>query len=123
MSWQPIAHGAHVNWAQPDPLKGLDPYLVWADGTGFAPYGGLKPPGKIATLIELKAGKTVADLVAQSGGGVQLADIPGVYRAPGAQPRFLTAWPTAAWPRSRGPRSSAICPRPGTPGPSSTGRP
>ncbi len=97
MSWQPIAHGAHVNWAQPDPLKGLDPYLVWADGTGFAPYGGLKPPGKIATLIELKAGKTVADLVAQSGGGVQLADIPGVYRAPGAQPRFLTAWPTAAF--------------------------
>ncbi len=97
MSWQPIAHGAHVNWAQPDPLTGLDPYLVWADGCGFAPYGGLEPPGKIATLIELEAGKTVADLVAQSGGGLQLADIPGVYRAPGAQPRFLTAWPTAAF--------------------------
>ena len=64
MSWQPIAHGAHVNWAQPDPLDGLDPYLVWADGTDFAPYGGLTPPGKIATLIELKDGKTVADLEA-----------------------------------------------------------
>ncbi|MEO8022602.1 hypothetical protein [Polaromonas sp.] len=97
MSWLPIAHGAHVNWAQPDPLSGLDPYLVWADGTNFAPYGGLKPPGKIATLIELKDGKTVADLVAQSGGGVKLTDIPGVYRAPGSQPRFLTAWPTAAF--------------------------
>ena len=97
MSWQPIAHGAHVNWAQPDPLNGLDPYLVWADGTDFASYGGLKPPGKIATLIELKDGKTVADLVARSGGGVKLADIPGAYRAPGSQPRFLTAWPTAAF--------------------------
>jgi hypothetical protein len=97
MSWQPIAHGAHVNWARPDPLEGSDPYLVWADGTGFAPYGGLKPPGKIATLIELKDGKKVADLVAQSGGGVTLRDIPGVYRAPGSQPRFLTAWPTAAF--------------------------
>lgn len=97
MSWQPIAHGAHVNWAKPDPLDGLDPYLVWADGTDFASYGGLKPPGKIATLIELKDGKTVADLVARSGGGVTLADIPGAYRAPGTQPRFLTAWPTAAF--------------------------
>lgn len=95
MSWQPIAHGAHINWAQPDPLNGSDPYLVWADGSDFAPYGGLKPPGKIATLIELKTGQTVADLVAQSGGGLQLADIPGVYRAQGVQPRFLTAWPTA----------------------------
>ena len=97
MSWQPIAHGAHVNWAQPDPLNGLDPYLVWADGTSFSPYGGLPSTGKIATLIELKAGKTVSDLVAQSGGGVQLTDVPGVYRAPGAQPQFLTAWPTAAF--------------------------
>lgn len=97
MSWQPIAHGAHVNWAQPDPLDGLDPYLVWADGTDFAPYGGLTSPGKIATLIELKDGKTVTDLIAQSGGGVKLVDIPGVYRAPGSQPRFLTAWPTAAF--------------------------
>lgn len=97
MSWKPIAHGAHVNWAQPDPLNGLDPYLVWADGTDFAPYGGLKPPGKIATLIELKQGKTVADLVARSGGGVKLADIPGGYCTPGSHTRFLTAWPTAAF--------------------------
>jgi hypothetical protein len=67
MSWQSIAHGAHVNWAQPNPLSGTDPYLVWADGSGFACYGGLQRSGKIATLIELRPGKTVADLVANSG--------------------------------------------------------
>ncbi|AYQ28148.1 MULTISPECIES: S8 family serine peptidase [unclassified Polaromonas] len=97
MSWQAIAHGAHVNWSQPDPLDGLDPYLVWADGTAFAPYGGLPANGKIATLIELQPGRTVAELVSHSGGGLQLSDIPGAYRGPGAQPRFLTAWPQAAF--------------------------
>lgn len=96
MSWQPIAHGAYVNWAQPDPLSGTDPYLVWADGCGFAPYGGLPASGKLATLIELKPGKTVSDLIANSGGGVALADIPGPYRvADGPHPKFITAWPTA----------------------------
>ena len=95
MSWQAITHGAYVNWAQPDPLSGTDPYLVWADGCSFAPYGGLSPSGKVATLIELKPGKTVNDLVAQSGGGVLLTDIAGAYRGPGVQARFITAWPTA----------------------------
>ena len=96
MSWQPIARGAYVNWAQPDPLSGTDPYLVWADGCGFAPYGGLPASGKLATLIELKPGKTVSDLIANSGGGVALADIPGPYRvADGPHPKFITAWPTA----------------------------
>jgi hypothetical protein len=95
MSWQAISHGAFVNWAQPDPLSGTDPYLVWADGCSFAPYGGLHPSGKIATLIELKPGQTVNDLVAHSGGGVLLTDIPGAYRTPGTQARFITAWPTA----------------------------
>lgn len=96
MSWQPIARGAFVNWAQPDPLSGTDPYLVWADGCGFAPYGGQPATGKLATLIELKPGKTVSDLVANSGGGVVLADIPGPYRsAAGSQAKFITAWPTA----------------------------
>jgi Subtilase family len=94
MSWQSIAHGAHVNWAQPNPLSGTDPYLVWADGSGFACYGGLQRSGKIATLIELIPGKTVADLVANSGSGLQLADIPGAYRL---NCRFLTAWPSAAF--------------------------
>lgn len=95
MTWQPIAHGAHVNWTLPDPLSGLDPYLVWADGSNFAAYGGLKPPGKIATLIELKPGKTVAELIAQAGGGLLLTDIPGAYHSMASQPRFITAWPTA----------------------------
>ena len=97
MSWQPIAHGAYVDWSQPDPLSNLDPYLVWADGAGFSAYGGVPTSGKLPALIELKAGKTVADLVAQSGGGLQLVDIPGAYRAAGAEPRFLTAWPGAAF--------------------------
>jgi hypothetical protein len=97
MSWQPIHHGTYVNWAQPDPLNNLDPYLVWADACGFAPYGGGTPGGKLATLIELKPGKTVADLIAHSGGGLQLADIPGPYRAGGSEPRFITAWPGAAF--------------------------
>ena len=95
MSWLPIAHGPHVNWGQVDPLAVTDPYLVWADGAGFSPYGGLPLSGKIATLIELKSGKTVADLVAHAGGGVQLADIPGTYRAPVSATKFITAWPTA----------------------------
>lgn len=95
MSWQPIAHGAHVNWKQPNPLSGTDPYLVWADGSGFACYGGLQGPGKVATLIELKPGKTVADLVALSGNGLQLVDIPGAYRSAGTSCRFITAWPSA----------------------------
>jgi hypothetical protein len=97
MSWQPIAHGAHVNWMQPDPLSGTDPYLVWADGSGFACYGGLQGSGKIATLIELKPGKNVADLVTGSGNGLQLADIPGAYRSAGTPCRFLTAWPSAGF--------------------------
>lgn len=97
MSWQPIAHGACIDWAQPDPLNGADPYLVWADGSGFACYGGLEAPGKIATLIELKPGKTVADLVAHAGGGLQASDIPEPYRSANSQPRFITGWPTAAF--------------------------
>lgn len=97
MTWQPIAHGACIDWAQPGPLDGADPYLVWADGSDFACYGGLDAPGKIATLIELKAGKTVADLLAHSGGGLQASDIPGSYRSVSAQPRFITGWPTAAF--------------------------
>lgn len=95
MSWQPIAHGAHVNWTQPDPLSGTDPYLVWADGCDFAPYGDLKAPEKIATLIELKPGQTVHDLIAHAGGGLQPSDIPAAYRGAGPQPRFITAWPRA----------------------------
>ena len=95
MSWQPIAHGAHINWSLPDPLTGSDPYLVWADGSDFAPYGGPSQSGKIATLIELRPGKTVHDLVAHSGGGIQLNDIPGAYRTGSAAPRFITAWPKA----------------------------
>lgn len=97
MNWQPIHHGGYVNWAQPDPLKNLDPYLVWADGSGFLAYGGTPASGKLATLIELKAGKTVADLVAHSGGGLQLADIPAPYRTGGSPPRFITAWPAPAF--------------------------
>jgi hypothetical protein len=97
MSWQALAHGAYVDWTQADPLRNLDPYLVWADGSGFSAYGGLPASGKLPTLIELKPGKTVSDLVAQSGGGLQLADIPGVYHGAGTQPRFLTAWPGSAF--------------------------
>lgn len=97
MSWQPIHHGSYVDWAQPDPLKNLDPYLVWADGSGFSAYGGTPPGGKLATLIELKAGKTVADLVAHSGGGLQLSDVPAPYRSGVPSPRFITAWPGPAF--------------------------
>jgi hypothetical protein len=97
MSWQPIAHGVCIDWTRPAPLDGADPYLVWADGSDFACYGGLAAPGKIATLIELKPGKTISDLLTQSGGGLQEADIPGVYRSAGAQPRFITGWPTATF--------------------------
>lgn len=95
MSWQPIHHGSHVNWSLPDPLHGADPYLVWADGSAFASYGGLPPRGRMATLIELKPGRTVAELIAASGDGLSEADIPACYRVPGSEPRFLTAWPTA----------------------------
>lgn len=97
MSWQPIHHGSYVDWAHPDPLKNLDPYLVWADGSGFSAYGGTPADGKLATLIELKAGKTVADLVAHSGGGLQLSDIPAPYRSGAPSPRFITAWPGPAF--------------------------
>jgi Subtilase family len=100
MTWQAMAHGAYVNWGQPEPsspLCPLDPYLVWADGSGFSAYGGVPGDGKLPTLIELKAGKTVTDLIAQSGGGLDLTDIPGAYRAEGTVPKFLTAWPNAAF--------------------------
>ena len=95
MSWQPIARGAHVDWNQPHPLCGTDPYLGWADGSGFECYGGLPADGKVATLIELKPGKTVDDLLAKSGEGLQLEDIPGAYRSTGVSQQFITAWPKA----------------------------
>jgi hypothetical protein len=93
MSWQPIAHGPHIDWAGSEPLRGADPYLVWADGCSFAGYGGPPPEGKVPTLIELMPGKTAADLLAHAGGGLTLADIPGCYRA--TPYRFLTAWATS----------------------------
>ncbi|NPC57760.1 S8 family serine peptidase [Caenimonas soli] len=97
MSWFPIRHGDHINWDRPDPLSGSDPYLVWADGSAFASYGGLPANNKIPTLIELKPGKTVADLIAQSGGGLTTADVPACYRPAAGGPRFVTGWPTAAF--------------------------
>lgn len=97
MTWEPIHHGVHVDWSQPDPLRGSDPYLIWADGSAFASYAGLPPHGKIATLIELLPGKTVADLIAGAHGGLSLTDIPACYRPPALSPRFLTAWPSAAF--------------------------
>ncbi len=95
MNWQAMTHGAYANWGEPEASSPLDPYLVWADGSSFSAYGGVPGDGKLPTLIELKAGKTVADLVAQSGGGLDWMDIPGVYHAVGTVPKFLTAWPNA----------------------------
>jgi hypothetical protein len=89
-AWRPIAHGAYVQWGGRDPLRGTDPYLVWADGTQFSGYGGIPADGKLATLIQLRAGRTVNDLL-QARVGVTREDVPGCYE-PVTGLSCFTAW-------------------------------
>lgn len=82
-----------VDWSQPASLHHSDPYLAWAETSGFA--GFRSPQGQDANsqwlplLIELQTGVTIARLLAQAPTGS--LQVPRVYQALGAGVRFCTA--------------------------------
>lgn len=90
--WTPLPRGAFtgIDWAVPGATHNCDPYLVWADSDGFAGYGG-KVPRWLPVAIELRAGATIAQLVAAGSSG--WLRVPPVYTSQAAPAglRFCTA--------------------------------
>lgn len=108
MTWQPLT-GASDAWSEVDwtaraaDTASADPYLTWADATGFADLGG-PPAGWVRVIIELEENAPDGSpLTAQSfAEGLEDANtewlewlrVSSIYRYPPAaleQTRFLTA--------------------------------
>lgn len=70
--WQALPPGRFtgIRWSDPQAYAGSDPYLAWAETSGFAgfrsPLGAKADPEWLPLLIELAPGAGVADLVAAS---------------------------------------------------------
>lgn len=88
-AWQALPTGTFtgIDWAQSGAMHGSDPYLAWAESTGFAgfrsPRGLPAAPEWLPLLIELQPGISVGDLVAH--GDPAWLQVPKVY----------TLWPTS----------------------------
>jgi hypothetical protein len=92
MTWSKLPKGEFtgIDWAPPNATNGFDPYLIWAETDRFAGYGGTKPKW-LPVAIELKAGTTVAQLVAAA--SPKWLHVPPVYtsRAAPTGLKFCTA--------------------------------
>lgn len=74
MDWTPISPQrlSWLHWDSPAELQRLDPYLLWADLTGFAGYSGVGSfAQKVPLVIELKPGGSLQALV-----DAQLIEVP-----------------------------------------------
>jgi hypothetical protein len=93
--WDSLPRGAFtgVDWSKRDAMARSDPYLAWAETTGFAgfrsPQGQRADPQWLPLLIELNEDVSVADLVAQS--DATWLQIPPVYQGNWPALRFCTA--------------------------------
>lgn len=93
--WAPLPRGRFtgVNWATAGAMDRADPYLAWAEASGFAGFraadGAAADPQWLPLLIELRAGHTVADLLAAA--DPDWLQVPRVYRDLPTDLRFCTA--------------------------------
>lgn len=82
-----------IDWSAPGALDRSDPYLAWAETTGFAgfrdAYGRVARPDWLPLLIELSDDCSVADLVAAA--DPAWLQVPSVYLGFGSGLRFCTA--------------------------------
>ncbi len=88
-----------LDWNQAENLHHSDPYLAWAETSGFAgfrsPQGQKADPDCLPLLIELQPGATLAQLLAQAPAGS--LQVPQVYQALGEDLRVCTARATRAF--------------------------
>ena len=119
MNWTPLPRGTFtgIDWARDGAIDGADPYLAWAEATGFESYGRrVDERGPIQHLwlpvaLELEEGRGVADLLAVPGAAAWLR-IPRVYHggpfsagtAVPASVRFCSARVRREFFRQLGPR-------------------
>ncbi|MBA4261752.1 MAG: hypothetical protein C0443_06965 [Comamonadaceae bacterium] len=93
--WAPLPQGRFtgVDWAAAGAMDRADPYLAWAEASGFAGFraanGTQADPQWLPLLIELRVGHTVADLLA--GADPDWLQLPRVYRDLAPDLRFCTA--------------------------------
>ncbi len=66
MKWTPLPKGSFtgIHWAEPGATTGFDPYLVWAEASGFEGYARHRQPHWLTLAIELRPGKSVSELEA-----------------------------------------------------------
>ena len=86
-NWMAVASGKHI-----------DPYMVWAEASGFADLGGI-PASGVPVLIELDARTTIAAFAAMIGRLGWLA-IPAIYTMPSplaGVTRYFSATASAAF--------------------------
>ncbi len=92
--WQSLPPGRFtgIPWSDPAAYAHSDPYLAWAETSGFAgfrsPLGAPAAPEWLPLLIELKTGASVSDLVAHS--DPAWLQVPRVYLSWNGM-RFCTA--------------------------------
>lgn len=93
--WAPLPRGSFtgIEWSAPGALEHSDPYLAWAETTGFSGFraanGQPADPQWLPLLIELQPGYQVADLVAAA--NPAWLQVPCVYLELGKALRFCTA--------------------------------
>jgi hypothetical protein len=113
MAWQALTRGSWtgLDWAAPQSRLESDPYLIWADLTGFAGMGG--PPAGPARVIAELAPDTSAAALDERLGSAGAGSVNPLYAGFSlAAPRFCTASVNAAffgaW-RNFGIRRYALC--------------
>lgn len=93
MKWTPLPTGPFtgIDWARPDATTGFDPYLVWAEASSFEGYARHRQPRWLTLAIELRPGKSIAQLEAAA--SPAWLQIPPVYTSSAAPAglRFCTA--------------------------------
>ncbi len=89
----PVGRFTGVDWSRPQAMDHADPYLAWAETSGFAgfrsPQGQSANPKWLPLLLELKAGVTVHELVLHS--QRTWLQVPRVYQHLPPSLRFCTA--------------------------------
>lgn len=89
----PVGCFTGIDWSRPQAMDHSDPYLAWAETSGFAgfrsPQGPSADPRWLPLLLELKDGVTVQDLVLHS--HRSWLQIPRVYQHLPTGLRFCTA--------------------------------
>ncbi len=89
----PIGQFTGIDWSQEGVFEGSDPYLAWAETSGFAgfrsPQGQSASPKWLPILVELQDGYTLDDVLRLA--APHWLRVPKIYQAFGHELRFFTA--------------------------------